>query len=186
MTQQLIYLLGAKILKITGYLVGSQILIQLIKAFSRKLKAATRQLSKRNIVQQQERIQTLRNLVVSSAKIIINFIAIMMILTELGVDIAPLLTGAGILGLAVGLGAKSLVADVLAGFFFILENQFNIGDTIDIGGASGKVVRLTLRTVTLRDKEGKTYIIPNSNIRYITKQPAGNKKKKSNQKAKRT
>ncbi|MCJ7827572.1 mechanosensitive ion channel family protein, partial [Patescibacteria group bacterium] len=78
--------------------------------------------------------------------------------------------------LAIGFGAKNLVSDLIAGFFFILENQFNIGDTVEVGGNKGKVVRLTLRTLTLRDEEKKTYIIPNSNIKYIVKYPSLKKK----------
>jgi small-conductance mechanosensitive channel len=178
MTQQLIYLVGAKTLKIIGYLIGSQVLIQVIRALSKKIRSATKQLGKKNLIQQEARVQTMRNLIVSSARIVINFIVIVMILAELGADITPLLTGAGIIGLAVGFGAKNLVSDLIAGFFFIIENQFNIGDMVQIGSSTGKVVRLTLRTVTLRDEEKKIHIIPNSNVKFLIKYPPKEKKKK--------
>ncbi len=172
MNQDLLYLAGAKTLKIIGYLIGGQVAIQLIRALSRRLKVVTKKLGKKKIIEQKERLSTLRNMITSSARVVVNFLVLMMILSELGVDIGPLLAGAGILGLAVGLGARNLVSDLIAGFFFILENQFNIGDTVQIGTSTGKVVKITLRTITLRDKEKKTHIIPNSNVKYVIKYPA--------------
>jgi small-conductance mechanosensitive channel len=77
----------------------------------------------------------------------------------------------GILGLAVGFGAKNLVADLIAGFFIILENQFNIGDEVQIGTNRGKVIKISLKSITLRDKEKKTYFIPNSTIKSVIRFP---------------
>jgi small conductance mechanosensitive channel len=83
-------------------------------------------------------------------------------------DITPLLTGAGIAGLALGFGAQSLVKDFLSGFFILIENQFRVGDVIKIGEFSGVVERISLRTVVLRDLEGNVHVIPNGEVKAVT------------------
>ncbi len=93
----------------------------------------------------------------------------LMILSEWGMNIGPLLAGAGILGLAVGFGTQTLVKDIVTGFFILLENQFNVGDKIKIAGIEGKVVAINLRTTVLKTKEGTFHIIPNSKISDIAK-----------------
>ncbi len=92
---------------------------------------------------------------------------------NLFVEIGPLLAGAGILGLAVSFGAQSLVKDFLSGFFFLLENQFAIGDVIEAGGKVGVVEHITLRVVVLRDVEGVRHIIPNGEIKAVSNRTAG-------------
>jgi small conductance mechanosensitive channel len=92
---------------------------------------------------------------------------------NLFIEIGPLLAGAGILGLAVSFGAQSLVKDFLSGFFFLLENQFAIGDVIEAGGKVGVVEQITLRIVVLRDVEGVRHIIPNSEIKAVSNRTAG-------------
>lgn len=101
----------------------------------------------------------------------ISFIAttFLMILSEWGINIGPLLAGAGILGLAVGFGTQTLVKDIVTGFFILLENQFNVGDKITIAGVEGKVIAINLRTTVLKDKEGIFHIIPNSKVTDIAK-----------------
>ncbi len=101
----------------------------------------------------------------------ISFIAttFLMILSEWGINIGPLLAGAGILGLAVGFGTQTLVKDIVTGFFILLENQFNVGDKIIIAGVEGKVVAINLRTTVLKDKKGIFHIIPNSKVSDIAK-----------------
>lgn len=92
---------------------------------------------------------------------------------NLFIEIGPLLAGAGILGLAVSFGAQSLVKDFLSGFFFLLENQFAIGDVIEVGGKVGVVEHITLRIVVLRDVEGVRHIIPNGEIKAVSNRTAG-------------
>ena len=146
------------------------LLQQLIKAFLKRLRKIIKKAPLETVVQKQKRVKTLFSLLTHTSALIINATALFLILTELGVNIAPLLTGVGILGLAVGFGAKSLVADFLAGFFILLENQFNIGDEVNLGGNwQGKVIKVSLRTTTLKNKEGKIYIIPNSAIKAVIK-----------------
>ena len=92
----------------------------------------------------------------------------MMILKELSIDIGPILAGVGIIGLAVGFGAQSLVKDFLSGMFILIENQYNVGDVVQLASASGLVEKITLRATTLRDLEGKVHIIPNGTIDVVT------------------
>lgn len=104
---------------------------------------------------------------------IVNFsffaITFLMVLSEWGINIGPLLAGAGILGLAVGFGTQTLVKDVVTGFFILFENQFNVGDKIKIAGVEGKVIAINLRTTVLKEKGGIFHIIPNSKISDIAK-----------------
>jgi small conductance mechanosensitive channel len=91
-----------------------------------------------------------------------------MIVAECGIAIGPLLAGAGIAGLAVGFGAQSLVKDVISGFFIILEDQIRVGDVVTIAGASGMVEAISLRTIRLRDVEGRVHVVPNGLIEVAT------------------
>src|SRR5205085_5844438 len=91
----------------------------------------------------------------------------LMVLRELNVDIAPVLTGAGIVGLAVGFGAQTLVRDIISGFFLILENQVRVGDVAAINGTGGLVEAINLRTIVLRDLEGTVHVFPNGAINTL-------------------
>jgi len=112
----------------------------------------------------QKRISTLIKIVRSSARVILWVIFIILILSKMGVDVAPLLAGAGILGLAVGFGAQELVRDVISGFFILLENQIRVGDVATINGTTGDVEKIELRTITLRDLSGVVHIFQNGKI----------------------
>jgi moderate conductance mechanosensitive channel len=111
-----------------------------------------------------KRAQTLGGLVRNLAGTIITAVALLMILHELNVDIMPMLTGAGIAGVALGFGAQWLVRDLIAGFFLILEDQVRVGDSVVINGQGGSVEAINLRTIVLRDVEGAVHVIPNGAI----------------------
>jgi small-conductance mechanosensitive channel len=95
-------------------------------------------------------------------------VAILMALQELDVNILPVLTGAGIAGLAIGFGAQTLVRDVIAGFFLILEDQVRVGDVVSVDGTSGLVEAINLRTIVLRDVAGTVHVIPNGSITRLS------------------
>lgn len=97
----------------------------------------------------------------------------MLILSELGVSIAPILGGAGVVGLAIGFGAQSLVRDYFTGFFLLLENQLTTGDVVEIADKSGLVEDVTLRFVRLRDYSGNVHYAPNSLITTVTNMSRG-------------
>ena len=115
-----------------------------------------------------ERVHTISGLVTNAVNIIVWSAASLMMLEELGVNIAPLLTGAGIAGLAVGFGAQNLVRDVISGFFFILEDQVHVGDVVEVNGTSGLVESVKLRTLVLRDLSGTVHVVPNGEITTLS------------------
>jgi small conductance mechanosensitive channel len=114
-----------------------------------------------------KRARTLGTLLSKVATIAIVSIAILMILHELRIDIAPVLTGAGIAGLAVGFGAQTMVRDIISGFFLILEDQVRVGDVAAINGTGGLVEQINLRTIVLRDLEGTVHVFPNGAINTL-------------------
>ena len=115
-----------------------------------------------------KRINTLTHIIHSLIRIILWSIFIMIILQKLGVNIAPILASAGIIGLAVGFGAQELVRDFISGFFIILENQIRTGDVAIINGTGGLVEQINLRTTTLRDFAGVIHVFQNGKINNIS------------------
>ena len=124
-------------------------------------------LSKRhgtNDLEWQRRAATLGGILTSMVTATVGFVAILMLLRELTIDVLPILTGAGIAGLAIGFGAQNLVRDVISGFFLILEDQVRIGDLARINGVAGIVEQINLRTIVVRDGEGAVQVFPNGTI----------------------
>lgn len=115
----------------------------------------------------EKRGQTLAQLLRSFGSVTIIIVSLLLTL-NLFIDIGPLLAGAGILGLAVSFGAQSLVKDVIAGFFILMENQFSVGDVVELAGKDGAVERMNLRVVQIRDGKGNVHIIPNGQIGVVT------------------
>ncbi|QGP92075.1 putative MscS family protein YfkC [Neomoorella glycerini] len=111
--------------------------------------------------------KTLETLLASALRYLIYAVAVMMALEQF-VDITPIIAGAGVLGLAVGFGAQSLVKDIITGFFIIFEDQFHVGDLVEINGqVTGKVEELGLRLTTIREWSGKKFYIANSEIKTV-------------------
>jgi moderate conductance mechanosensitive channel len=110
------------------------------------------------------RAQTLALVLRSIASVLIWTIAITMILGELGVNLGPLIAGAGIAGVAIGFGAQSLVKDFLSGIFMLVEDQYGVGDIVDVGEATGTVEAVTLRTTRIRSVDGTVWHVPNGTI----------------------
>lgn len=117
-----------------------------------------------------KRLKTLWQVGRSLTQALIVLIVLLMILTEAGVNIAPLLASAGVVGLALSLGAQTIIKDFLGGIFILIENQFAVGDTLTLGAISGTVERITLRATYLRDLEGRLHLVPNGDIRTVTNQ----------------
>jgi moderate conductance mechanosensitive channel len=116
------------------------------------------------------RAETIGTVLRSAAAVLIWSVAVLTILDEIGVSVAPLLAGAGVAGLALGFGAQSLVRDFVTGLFMLIENQFGVGDVIDTGVATGTVEALSLRTTRVRDPEGVVWYVPNGEIRRVGNQ----------------
>jgi len=112
----------------------------------------------------QQRVDTLSSVLVKTGTFLILVVALFMVLDNSGIDITPALAGLGIAGIAVGFGAQSLVKDFLAGIFILLENQYCVGDWVQIAGVSGTVQEINLRRTVLRDFDGTEHSIPNGDI----------------------
>lgn len=110
---------------------------------------------------QLKRADTLTHVVRDVARAVILVVGTMMILSEVGIDLKPLLAAAGLGGLAVGFGAQSLVKDVISGFFMLLEDSVRVGDIVEVAGVSGVVEEVKLRTLRLRDLSGNVHVVPN-------------------------
>ena len=115
-----------------------------------------------------KRVSTIMKLVRQAVSIGFWGVVSLVILRELGVDIAPILAGAGILGLAVGFGAQNLVRDIIAGLFMLLENQVRVGDVAIVNGTGGFVEQVNFRTVVLRDLGGVVHVFPNGSINTLS------------------
>ena len=115
-------------------------------------------------LERQRRLATLGGLLTRLITAVVGFVATLMLLRELSIDVVPILTGAGIVGLAIGFGAQNLVRDVISGFFLILEDQVRVGDVARINGVAGMVEQINLRTIVVRDGEGAVQVFPNGTI----------------------
>ena len=134
------------------------------KAITQTLKLATVRDKGEEKEEFQQRVHTLASVFATTVGLGIWGITGFIILSELGINIAPLLTGAGIAGLAVGFGAQNFVRDIIAGVFIILENQYSTGDVVKIAGTSGLVEKVSLHNTVLRDLDGVVHHIPNGEI----------------------
>jgi len=120
-----------------------------------------------------KRAETLGRVFRYLASVVITVVAVMLVLAELGVSVAPILGAAGVVGLAVGFGAQSLVKDYFTGFFILLENQIRQGDVVKLGDHSGLVEEVTLRYVQLRDYDGNVHFVPNGTISTVVNMSRG-------------
>ena len=163
---------------IATWVFGSGLRVILITLFAYALIRATALLVKRfeyelttrtslDALERAKRARTLGTVISKVATIAIASIAVLMVLREFRIDIAPVLTGAGIAGLAVGFGAQTLVRDIISGFFLILEDQVRVGDVAAINGTGGLVEQINLRTIVLRDQEGAVHVFPNGSINTL-------------------
>jgi small conductance mechanosensitive channel len=119
-------------------------------------------------LEMQKRSDTLKAVVKNIINITVVVVGVMMILGQLGVQIGPILTAAGVLGVAVGFGAQQVVRDVINGFFILLDDQIRVGDVVDIAGKSGLVENVNIRMTTLRDLAGNVHFIRNGEISVVT------------------
>ncbi len=144
-------------------LVVSMLIKKLIDIIFRKVKS--RNLSSHFI----SKTRTVRSLLKNILDVVFLIISALIILSHWGVDIRPVLAGAGVVGLAISFGSQTLIKDILSGIFIITEDQFNIGDTVKIGDNIGKVEKFTLRITVLRNNENNLIYIPNSQILSVTR-----------------
>lgn len=144
----------------------------IVRVVARRIELAVDDGDDSTLTAAEKRGQTIAQLLRSVGRAVVVVLGLLLTL-NLFIDIGPLLAGAGILGLAVSFGAQSLVKDLIAGFFILFENQFAVGDIIEVAGKGGVVEAMTLRVVQLRDLEGRLHVIPNGQITVVTNMTRG-------------
>jgi moderate conductance mechanosensitive channel len=160
-------LLTSKLLQL-GFLWGlCYIAWRLVRLVARRIEVAVDDGDDTALTEREQRGHTISQLLRGVGRVGLLGVAVLLTLNVF-VDITPILAGAGILGLAVSFGAQSLVKDVIAGFFYLVEGQFVIGDVIEVAGKTGVVERMTLRMVVLRDINGTLHMIPNGQITTVS------------------
>jgi small conductance mechanosensitive channel len=155
------------ILSVLVILLIALVVLRLVRNLIRSM---IRKLVERNEKPSREltlKINTLSSVVESGVRALVLVIAGMMILSNIGINIAPLLASAGVVGIAIGLGAQSLIKDVIGGFLILFEDQYGVGDVIAVNGFSGVVEHLSLRRTGLRGTDGSFTIIPNGDVRAV-------------------
>lgn len=157
--------LAASAMRICGIVIGAWVLIALSQRAIRamRIRIASR-FDDREAVQ---RAETLGRAIRYLAAAVVSLVAGMLVLSEMGISVAPILGAAGVAGLAVGFGAQSLVKDYFTGFFLLVEDQIRQGDVVKLGEHSGLVEQVTLRYVQLRDYDGHVHFVPNGTITSV-------------------
>jgi moderate conductance mechanosensitive channel len=158
---------GIRLVRIIGIGAGAYVLLKIVNLAVVQLEQLVEDRGIGSMSEAEKRAKTLGKIANSVAVVLVIGVALMMTLSELGMNIAPMITGAGIAGLAVGFGAQNLVRDVISGFFLIIEDQIRVGDVAKINGTGGLVEGIRLRTTVLRDIEGVVHIYPNGEIKQV-------------------
>lgn len=159
---------GWVIAKIIIYYIAGRLVVRIAGRAVTHMMIQSKKEMRGRIHMNHRRAQTVGLLVNNVISYAVHFIVIMLILSELGVELAPLLAGAGVVGLAIGFGAQSLVKDVITGFFILLEDQFAVEDVVRVGQFQGTVVEIGLRVTRIKSFTGEVYIIPNGSITEVT------------------
>jgi moderate conductance mechanosensitive channel len=154
-------------LRIVVIAIGAYLMLRIGTAAARRFEREMSRGTGLDVIERTKRAQTLGRILQKSLSVVVLGMAALMILRELDVDITPVLTGAGIVGLAVGFGAQTLVRDVISGFFLIVEDQVRVGDSAVVNGQGGLVEQVNLRTIVLRDESGAVHIFPNGEVKTL-------------------
>lgn len=157
---------AAIILSIGLIILLTGVTLRLIRIVQHKLEL--RLIEERVDSNRQARMKTLLRAATGTLNVVVLVIAIMMILIALGINITPLLASAGVAGLAVSLGAQTLIKDYIGGVIILFENQYNVGDDVQIGVVTGTVERIEMRASYIRDSQGKLFAVPNGDVRTLS------------------
>jgi len=152
--------------KIVLFILISVVLIRILRLITRKISSLHSHHITAGLRTQQ--VRTLAGVINGVGTAVILFVCLLEVLSLLGLNLGPLLASAGIVGLAIGFGAQTLVHDIINGFFILLEDHFDIGDTIRTAGVKGVVEEMSLRRTVLRDDDGTVHIIPNSLLTIVS------------------
>jgi len=159
---------GTRMVRVIGIVVGAYVLLRIINLAVVQMERLVEDSDDAILSEAEKRAKTLGKIINSLGYVLVIGVSLMMILSEFGINIMPIITGAGIAGLAIGFGAQNLVRDIISGFFLILEDQIRVGDVVNINGTGGSVEDIKLRTTILRDLKGTVHIFPNGEIRQVS------------------
>jgi len=154
-------------LRVIIYIVLGVIFIKLVRKIGQAMVARIEDDDDTSRSERERRADTLYSVINITTRIFVWTIIGFMIMKEVGANITPLLTGAGVVGLAIGFGAQNIVRDFFNGFLILLENQYRVGDVVGIGGKAGVVETISLRTTIIRDIEGVVHVVPNGEIKIV-------------------
>ena len=159
-------------LRIVGVLLGAVLVARLGGAFLRRSLLAARLAAPKRLrdTRTEQRARTVADAVANLWRVIVWVIAALLIVGLVGLQLGPLIAGAGIAGIAIAFGAQSLIKDYLSGLFILLEDQYSVGDVISVGASSGTVEDVNLRVTRLRSVDGTVWFIPNGEIRAVGNQ----------------
>jgi len=156
------------LVKIVAIIVGYVVLRLVLGRITRGiLGAGLAKLSGEVLKAREARVRALGSLLSSVIDFVLGFVAVIMILQAVGLNIVPLLTTASVAGIAVGFGAQKLVRDMISGFFILMDDLYGVGDSVTIVGVTGAVEDIGMRTTRIRDEAGKLYVIPNGDISTV-------------------
>ncbi|WP_370262848.1 mechanosensitive ion channel family protein [Limnobacter sp.] len=158
--------LGLQATKFVVVIIAALVVLRIVKAAIDRV--GGRMQSRGKTLDDQKRVETLTRVLKYIANVVILLLGALIALGTIGISIAPVLAAAGVVGLAVGFGAQSLVKDYFTGVVLLIENQIRAGDFVEIGGKSGTVENVTLRYVRLRDAQGNVHFVPNGQISSVT------------------
>jgi small-conductance mechanosensitive channel len=153
--------------KILVVLIISLVLLWILRVITHRLRILSKRQAFPTGIRAQQ-LSTLSGVINGVGMFVILFSAMIQILGVLNIDVKPLIASAGVVGLAIGFGAQTLVKDVINGFFVLLENQYDVGDIVKLGGVQGTVENMTLRRTVLRDADGSVHTVPNSEIKIVS------------------
>lgn len=151
-------------LRIVFIVIGYFVIIYFVKFLTKRFVRLVEDEDRSTRSEREKRADTISGIINGTTRIFLGVIVLFMILKEFNISITPLLTGAGIVGIAIGFGAQSLIKDFLHGFFILVEDQFRVGDVVKIGDHAGLVEKITMRVTTLRSLDGNVHVIPNGEI----------------------
>ncbi len=155
--------------KITLLVVGGFVAVRLATRTVRRFVRTVHQRSpvRTASLRVEQRLTTIGDVLTGLVRAVVWIVVVLLVLGEVGVQLAPLLAGAGIAGIAIGFGAQSLVRDFLSGFFILLEDQYGVGDVIDLGDVTGTVEDISLRVTRIRATDGTVWFVPNGEIKRV-------------------
>lgn len=165
MVQWLITVGPGILLIIVTFFIAKSVLITIVTRLMKRLQI---RYESEGELEQSKRMVTLLGIVRSAIHVTISIVFLLVLLDQLGINIAPLIAGAGIIGLAIGFGAQELVRDVISGFFMLLENHVRVGDVVNINGTGGAVEKIELRTIALRDFSQVVHIFQHGKINSLS------------------